>query len=69
MIDFKLLMDKLQVISNKYGNVPKRKQDEVDDSVYCPDCSSPMIKRKSKWGSGFWLGCSGYPRCSKTLKC
>ncbi len=33
----------------------------------CPDCDQPLFRRKSKRGSGFFWGCSGYPECETTL--
>ncbi|MBF0368980.1 MAG: DNA topoisomerase 3 [Magnetococcales bacterium] len=36
-----------------------------DPSRPCPDCSKPMVRRKSKRG-WFW-GCSAYPSCSTTM--
>lgn len=29
----------------------------------CPECSSPMLKRKSKDGTKEFLGCSAFPKC------
>jgi ssDNA-binding Zn-finger/Zn-ribbon topoisomerase 1 len=63
-MDFRSLMAKLQSISDKYDNIQKK-----ENCPDCPDCKSPMIKRKSNWGDGYWLGCSSYPMCKKTLKC
>jgi ssDNA-binding Zn-finger/Zn-ribbon topoisomerase 1 len=33
--------------------------------VYCPNCGSIMIKRKSRPGlkSKYWYGCGSYPKC------
>ena len=31
----------------------------------CPDCRSPMQLKKGKSGK-FFLGCTGYPKCSHT---
>jgi ssDNA-binding Zn-finger/Zn-ribbon topoisomerase 1 len=41
--------------------------EKTKNIVYCPDCGCEMIKRKSKFGDGYWYGCSGYPKCKKTL--
>jgi DNA topoisomerase-1 len=31
-------------------------------SQTCPDCGSPMVTRRNRWGKLF-LGCSNYPNC------
>lgn len=28
----------------------------------CPECSSPLVERKGRWGKSF-IGCSAYPKC------
>jgi len=33
----------------------------------CPDCKSPLVERRSKWGRIF-IGCSGYPDCKYIKK-
>lgn len=33
----------------------------------CPECGKPMIRRKSKFGDNYWWGCSGWPKCQ--VKC
>lgn len=38
---------------------------EVTDKI-CPECGKPMVKRKGKYG--FFLGCSGYPKCKHMEK-
>ena len=37
----------------------------VAGEVKCPDCRSPMQLKKGKSGK-FFLGCTGYPKCSHT---
>ncbi len=37
-------------------------------NVMCPSCGREMVKRKNKFGDGYWFGCSGFPSCKKTLK-
>lgn len=32
----------------------------------CPDCESPLLKKKSEYG--IFLGCSSWPKCGYTLK-
>jgi len=32
----------------------------------CPNCKVEMIRRKSKYGKGFWWGCKNYPDCKIT---
>jgi len=47
----------------------KKKAEEMeDDSFKCALCGEEMIRRKSKWGPGYWWGCSNYPRCRHTVK-
>lgn len=60
-LQFKNLMERLQKISDSYSG-------KKDDTVYCPDCSSKMIKRANNWGKGFWWGCSSFPKCRTTKK-
>ncbi len=33
----------------------------IDDK--CPDCDAPMKLMKSRFGPGYYLGCSKYPKC------
>ncbi len=33
----------------------------------CPDCESPLVIRKSRWGKEF-ISCSGYPKCKFSKK-
>lgn len=61
-LQFKNLMERLKKVSDSYSG-------KKDDTVYCPDCSSKMIKRANSWGKGFWWGCSSFPKCRKTKKC
>ena len=35
------------------------------DAVLCPNCGKPMRRRKGK--TGFFWGCSGYPKCKTTF--
>ena len=56
--DFPALMERLRKIANTVDK----------DAVYCSACGAEMIKRKSKWGDGYWYGCSNYPKCKNTLK-
>jgi ssDNA-binding Zn-finger/Zn-ribbon topoisomerase 1 len=57
-------MNVLEIIEKMVSTKTK----EIVKIICCPDCGKEMIKRKSKWGDGFWYGCSGYPKCKKTLK-
>jgi ssDNA-binding Zn-finger/Zn-ribbon topoisomerase 1 len=52
-------------IIERMQSAPARAEPE---KMRCPDCGRPMIKRKSKWGDGYWYGCSGFPDCKKTMK-
>lgn len=43
---------------------PKTDKPQADASgEICPECSSPMLKRKSKDGTKEFLGCSAFPKC------
>lgn len=55
-LQFKNLMERLQKIADSYSG-------KKDDTVYCPDCRSKMIRRKSNWDNGYWWGCSLFPQC------
>ena len=33
----------------------------------CPDCGSPLVEKKNRWGTAF-IGCSGYPDCKYIKK-
>jgi DNA topoisomerase-1 len=46
--------------SDKKG-APGVPEVQIDDK--CPDCDSPMKLMKSRFGPGFYLGCSKYPKC------
>jgi len=49
-------------------NLKKKAEEMEDDSFKCALCGEEMIRRKSKWGPGYWWGCSSYPRCRHTVK-
>lgn len=34
----------------------------------CPQCDGPMRLKPSRFGSGYWLSCSKYPKCKGTAK-
>ncbi|HJX03966.1 MAG TPA: type I DNA topoisomerase [Dehalococcoidia bacterium] len=46
-------------------NIQKVKIEKATD-VICPDCERPMVIKLSRFGE--FLGCSGYPECTKTMK-
>ena len=60
-LQFKSLMERLQKISDSYSG-------KKDDTVYCPDCGSKMIRRENNWGKGFWWVCGSFPKCRTTKK-
>lgn len=57
-------MDVLTLIEN----LEKLPTTEKFKTVLCPKCGSEMIKRKNKFGDGYWYGCSGYPKCKENFK-
>jgi DNA topoisomerase-1 len=40
------------------------KPSTIPTDIDCDDCGKPMIIRKGK--RGYFLGCSGYPKCKNT---
>ena len=49
---------------------PQEKAEKVADPVLavpvaepCPECGAPMKLMKSRFGPGYYLGCSKYPKC------
>ena len=40
----------------------KEKAAPVETGELCPECGSPLVKRKSRYGKDF-IGCSNYPKC------
>ncbi len=49
---------------------PQEKKEKVVDpvlslevAVECPECGAPMRLMKSRFGPGYYLGCSKYPKC------
>lgn len=45
--------------------VEKKKEEmpAVEVSETCPECGAPMRLMKSRFGPGYYLGCSKYPKC------
>ncbi len=43
---------------------PDLKTLQIDET--CPDCGAPMFPRKGR--RGYFLGCSKYPKCKKTME-
>ena len=46
-------------------NIQINKQKKIDNRI-CPQCHSPLVERKGKYGR--FLGCSNYPKCKFTAK-
>jgi DNA topoisomerase III len=61
-------MNVLDIIERMQSAPARRETRKETETIACPDCGRPMIKRKSKWGDSYWYGCSGFPDCRKTLK-
>ncbi|MGL6097187.1 MAG: type I DNA topoisomerase [Fimbriiglobus sp.] len=47
----------------KAGGEKKSDTPDVPVTEPCPDCDAPMRLMKSRFGPGFYLGCSKYPKC------
>ena len=49
----------------------EKKAEDVPDvpiAQECPECGGSMKLRKSRFGPGFYLGCTKYPKCKGTAK-
>ncbi|WP_439622150.1 type I DNA topoisomerase [Gemmata sp.] len=59
------LREKLKDLLPPMPDKTEKKSDipevQVDDT--CPECDAPMRLMKSRFGAGFYLGCSKYPKC------
>lgn len=44
----------------------KNTLDEMKNQKICPNCKTPLVLRKGKYGE--FYGCSNYPKCRYTLK-
>ena len=42
--------------------------EEDEEGQECPECGGAMKLRKSRFGPGFYLGCTKYPKCKGTAK-
>jgi len=67
--------DKCRNAVNLRGEAKKRAETEmpspdrpkpIETEVACPDCGSKMMLRMGR--TGRFLGCSGYPKCKKTME-
>jgi DNA topoisomerase-1 len=50
---------------------PKAKKAElphVEITEKCYECDSPMVLKPSRFGKGFYLSCSKYPKCKGSMK-
>ena len=61
----KLLRASSKVSNKQHIQSIKKTQNELKNGI-CPRCGKKLILRNGKYGE-FW-GCSGYPKCSFTLK-
>lgn len=59
------MMIRLQEIADSYRS---DKPQVLEDEKCCPDCGSPMIKRKNNWNNGYWWGCGSFPKCRKIVR-
>jgi DNA topoisomerase-1 len=67
--------DKCKAAVNLRGEAKKRAEAEmpapsrpkpIETGIPCPDCGQPMLLRMGR--TGRFLGCSGYPKCKKTME-
>lgn len=58
------IQGKLSTIESCINEAKWLKIEPPKDSVLCPDCQNPLIRRKGK--NGYFWGCSNYPECRKT---
>ena len=56
---------KLEVLTNFYNKLEDTIK-KIQGNKTCPECGSPMVLRKGRYGS-FW-GCSNYPKCNHIEK-
>ncbi|MBA4066578.1 MAG: type I DNA topoisomerase [Isosphaera sp.] len=59
------LREKLKDILPPPAEKTEKKSDIPDVTVdeTCPECDAPMRLMKSRFGPGFYLGCTKYPKC------
>ena len=51
-------------IDNAFANMEKKAPEETGEN--CPNCGSPLVKRKGKYGE--FVACSNYPTCKYIKK-
>ena len=63
-------VDKLTVLNEFYADLDSSIKNNTEyapqENRICPDCGSPMVTRRNRWGRLF-LGCSNYPQCKKII--
>lgn len=47
------------------AGAPEGEEAEAGETIACPKCGSPMVKKHSKYGD--FMACSGYPACKQTM--
>lgn len=60
------LKEKLKDIMPPVPEKTEKKKDpvlEIQTGESCPECGAPMKLMKSRFGPGYYLGCSKYPKC------
>jgi DNA topoisomerase-1 len=57
------LKDILPPMPEKGAASAKPDVPQVEVTETCPECESPMRLMKSRFGPGYYLGCTRYPKC------
>ena len=67
---FQILFAKFEACSNypecKYIKSEKKKAEPVMTDEVCPNCGSPVVIKKGRWGE--FKACSNYPKCKTIIK-
>jgi DNA topoisomerase-1 len=50
------------------GEKAKPNVPQVEITEKCYECDSPMVLKPSRFGKGYYLSCSKYPKCKGTAK-
>ena len=53
-------------ITYKISNSFRKKAEPVMTDEVCPNCGSPVVIKKGRWGE--FKACSNYPKCKTIIK-